>query len=165
MRNKILILAVITSVIFLSGCIQSDVSNINSKAITINNHLQRGDSYFNMSAADTNQMQLNKALSECNNATNEYNQAQTAAQDAYQSATNSNDAIFVEYLQNVLGEVQAKLNATSELKTAINLLQANQTASADDHLTAANSYMQSAMTYQKNAENIVNQNPSKFKGT
>ena len=163
MRNKIIILAVITLVIFLSGCIQSDVSNINSKAITINNHIKRGDDYYNLSASDTNKLLLNQALSECNNASSEYNQAQTAAQDAYVSATNSNDAVFVEYLQNVLGEVQAKLNATSELKIAINLLQTNQTSSADDHLATANSYMQKALEYQKNLENIVNQNPSKFK--
>lgn len=163
MRNWIILVAVLTLTVFLSGCIQSDVSNINDMSISINNHLKKGDEYYNQSANDANKMYLNQALSECNNASTEYNSAQTSAQSAYNSAKNSNDGIFMDYIQNALNEIQAKLNATTELKTAINLLQINQTSSANSHLSVANDYMNKALQYQKNREDIVKQNPSKFK--
>lgn len=163
MGNRIIVVAVLVLVVFMSGCVQSDVSNINDMSISINNHLKNGDQYYNQSASDANKMVLNQALSECNNATNEYSSAQTSAQTAYNSAKNSNDGIFMDYLQNALNEIQAKLNATTELKTAINLLQTNETTSANNHLAAANDYMAKAQQSQKNRDDIVNQNPSKFK--
>src|SRR5690606_19921018 len=97
------------------------------------------------------------------NANDEYSSAQTSAQTALNSAKNSNDGIYIEYMQNVLLEIQAKLNATSELKTAIILLQNNQTSSANTHLGEANDYMNHALQYKKNRDTIVNQNPTKFK--
>ncbi|MGO9387180.1 MAG: hypothetical protein ACLPWD_03930 [Methanobacterium sp.] len=160
--NQVIVVAVVTLVIIVSGCVTSDVSNINAQATNINNHVKNGDHYYNESASNTNKYLLAQALTEENNASTEYNQAQTAAQAAYNSAQDSNDAIFVEYLQNILYEVQAKLNATSELKTAITDLENNDTSDANDHLATANNYMNNALTYENNSENIVNQNPSKF---
>lgn len=163
MENKIMIVAVVMLAVFLSGCIQSDITNINEMAISVNNHIKKGDEYYNQSATDVNKMLLQQALSECNNASNEYSQAQTSAQSAYNSAKNANDGVFMEYLQNVLNEIQAKLNATSELKTAINLLQTNETSSGNMHLQEANDYMDKALQYKKNREDIVRLNPAKFK--
>ncbi len=153
----------LTAVIIVSGCIDSDVGNINAQAININNHVKTGDQYYNQSSSDTNNLLLTKALSESNNASYEYNQSQTAAQGALNTAQNSNNAVFVEYLQNILYEVQAKLNATSELKIAINYLKTNDTSDADNHLQTANDYMNKALQYENTSENIINQNPSKFK--
>ena len=162
--NKlVVVVTVLTLVIIVSGCITSDVGNINSQAININNHVKSGDQYYNQSASDANKLLFAQASSEANNASNEYNQSQTAAQDAYNSAKNSNDAVFVEYLQNVLFEVQAKLNASSELKTSINYLKNNETSLGNEHLQNANNYMNQALQYENASEVIVNQNPSKFK--
>ncbi len=161
--NKIIIVSVVTLVIIVSGCINSDVGNINAQATNINNHVKTGDQYYNQSASDTNKQQFTPALTESNNANNEYTQAQTAAQSAYNSAQNSNDAIFVEYLQNILYEVQAKLNATTELKTSINYLKNNDSSNGNQHLTTANNYMNKALQYENNSQEIINQNPSKFK--
>jgi hypothetical protein len=132
-------------------------------SISINNHLNKGDEYYNQSATNANKMILSQALTDSNNANAEYSLAQTSAQTALNSAKNANDGIFIDYIQNALLEIQAKLNATSELKTAITLLQNNDTSSANEHLGAANDYMNNALQYKKNREDIVNQNPSKFK--
>jgi hypothetical protein len=160
--NQLIVVSVVTLVIIVSGCVTTDVSNINAQAININNHVKNGDQYYNESASNTNQLLLAQALTEDNNASNEYNQAQTAAQAAYNSAQDSNDAIFVEYLQNILYEVHAKLNATSELNTTITDLENNDTSDANDHLAVANNYMNNALTYENISETIVNQNPTKF---
>jgi hypothetical protein len=165
MEKKMLILTVVTFTIFLSGCIQSDVGKMNDMAISINNHLKRGDNYYNLSASDTNKELYSQALSECNNASYEYGLAQNTAKEAYNSAKNSQDPTYIDYMQNVLFELEAKLNATSELKNSIELLQKNQTSQANNRMAQANSYMEKALEYQKNREQIVDQNPSKFKAS
>ena len=163
MERKILIIAIILLTVFLGGCIQTDISNINEMAISINNHINRGDEYYNQSAADTNKLSYIKALSECDNATAEYNLAQTSAQTAFNSAKNSKDNVFIEYMQNVIYEIEAKLNATTELKNAIKYLQTNQTSIANDHLQQANANMDRAVKFKNIRLDIVKQNPSKFK--
>ena len=70
---------------------------------------------------------------------------------------------FVEYLDNALLEIQAKLNATKELNNAIRFLQLNQPISANNHLNAANNYMNRALEFKAEREEIVRQNPTKFK--
>lgn len=161
--NRIIIISLILATVFLSGCVQSDISNINDMSLSINNHLKKGDDYYNQSATNANKMILYQALTDINKADDEYSLAQTSAQTALNSAKNANDGIFIDYIQNALLEIQAKLNATSELKTAITLLQNNQTSSANEHLGAANDFMNKALEYKKNRDEIVNQNPSKFK--
>jgi len=161
--KRIIVVAVILVTVLLSGCIDADINTINDMASSINSHLKKGDEYYNSSATNANSMSLATALTQCQNANDEYSSAQTSAQTALNSAKNSNDGIYIEYMQNVLLEIQAKLNATSELKTAIILLQNNQTSSANTHLGEANDYMNNALQYKKNRDTIVNQNPTKFK--
>ena len=161
--KRILIIALILATVFLSGCVQSDISNINDMSISINNHLKKGDDYYNQSAANANRMILSQALADSKNANNEYSSAYTSAQTALTSAKNLNDGIYIDYIQNALLEIQAKLNATSELKTAISLLQNNETLSANTHLGTANDFMTKALQYKKNRDDIVKQNPGKFK--
>ncbi len=161
--NRIIVVAVLLLTVFLSGCIQSDISNINDMAVSVNDHLKKGDEYYNQSAYNANHMILSQAMTQSTNANNEYSSALAFAQTAYNSAKNANDGIFMDYLQNVINELQAKINATSELKKAITLLQTNETPSANSHLGTANDFMSKAMQYKKNRDEIVNQNPNKFK--
>lgn len=165
MEKKLFIMVLVTLTIFLSGCITSDVSKMNDMAISINNHLKRGDNYYNLSAANTNKQQYSQALSECNNASYEYGLAQDTAKVAYNISKNTQDPTYIDYMQNVIFELEAKLNATSELKKTIIFLQNNQTSQANNSMDLANSYMEKALEYQKNREEIVSQNPSKFKLT
>lgn len=161
--NRILVFAVVLLVVFLSGCIQSDINNINDMSSNVNVHMKKGNEYYNKAAVNANQMVLDQALVDCNSANEEYGQAETSAQTALNSARNANDAIFVEYLDNALLEIQAKLNATKELNHAIRFLQLNQPTSANSHLNAANNYMNQALEFKAEREEIVRQNPAKFK--
>lgn len=163
MQNKIIIVAVVILTVFFSGCIQSDVSKIDQSAVTINNHLKAGDDYYNNAASDANEQLYTKALEECDKATNEFTQAKSSAQDAYTYAKNNKDTVFIDYIQNVLNEIDSKMNATSELKTAIPYLENNSKTTANQHLTLANNYMAQALQYKSNRESIVQQNPAKFK--
>jgi hypothetical protein len=66
-------------------------------------------------------------------------------------------------MQYVLNEIDAKINATNELKTAIPYLQDNNTVNANIHSSNANGYMDDATTFNNQRGNIVKQNPTKFK--
>lgn len=163
MKNKIVILVVMIIVIFLSGCIQSNTSQIDALASTINNHIKNGDQYYNKSGQAVNQFQYSTALSYCNNASYEFNQAQTSAKQGLTYAHNSNDTVYVNYMQDVVNELDAKINATEELKTAISYLRDNDSVNANIHIGNANDLMNNAVQFNNLRQQIIKQNPTKFK--
>ena len=163
MDNKIIILGLVVTVVFLSGCIQSDSSKIDALATSINTHLKNGDGYYNTAGINTNKFLYEAALAGCDNASSEYNQARSLASQGLTFAQNSNDTVYVTYMQAVLNEIDAKINATNELKTTIPYLQDNDTVTANIHSSNANGYMDEATTFNDQRENIVKQNPTKFK--
>ena len=163
MDNKIIILGLVILVVFLSGCIQSDSSKIDTLATSINTHLKTGDGDYNTAGTDTNEYLYIAALAGCNNASSEYNQARSLASQGLTDAQNSNDTVYTSYMQSVLNEIDAKINATNELKTAIPYLQDNDTVNANIHSSNANGYMDDAVTFNNQRKSIVEQNPTKFK--
>ena len=66
-------------------------------------------------------------------------------------------------MQNVINEIDAKLNATSELKTAITYLQTNDTVNANEHIGNVNTFMNNAVQFNNLRQQIVQQNSAKFK--
>ncbi len=163
MDNKIILLGLVTVVIFFSGCIQSDASKIDELATSINSHLKNGDVYYNNAGTDTNKFFYDMALKNCDNASSEFNQARSFATQGLTYAKDSNDTVYVNYMQAVLNEIDAKINATNELKSAIPYLMDNDTVNANNHVGNANEFMDKAITYNDQREQIVKQNPTLFK--
>lgn len=163
MDNKFIILGMVTLIIFLSGCIQSDASKIDGLSTSINSHLKKGDDFYNNAGYDTNKYLYDMALSNCENATSEFTQARNYADEGLTYAKNSNDTVYLNYMQNVVNEIDAKMNATNELKTAIPYLSDNDTSNANSHIGDANSFMEEATNFNSIREQIVKDNPSKFK--
>jgi hypothetical protein len=163
MDNKIIILGLVILIVFLSGCIQSDTSKIDTLSTSINTHLKNGDADYNTAGTDANNFLYAAALAECNNASSEFNQARSLASQGLTYAQNSKDTVYITYMQSVLNEIDAKNNATNELKLTIPYLQNNDTVNANIHLNNANGYMTQATVYNNQREDIVKQNPTKFK--
>ncbi len=163
MKNKILIIALLVLVVGLSGCVNSDASKINGLAPSINSHLKTGDTAYNQAVYHANRFQFDEALEDCSNATNEFNAAKSSADQALTYAKDSNDNVFVTYMGYLVSEIDAKLNATSELQLAIPYMQQNDTTNANLHRDLANSYMDQAVDYKAKRDVIASQNPSKFK--
>jgi hypothetical protein len=63
----------------------------------------------------------------------------------------------------VVSEIDSKLNATLELKQAIPYLQQKNNSTGNPHITAANQFMDQSMEYKTKKDNLVNENPAKFK--
>lgn len=163
MDNKIIILGMVTLIIFFSGCIQSDASKIDDLSSTINDHLKKGDDFYNNAGYDTNKYLYDMALKNCDNATGEFTQARNYADEALTYAKSSNDSVYLDYMQNVVNEIDAKMNATNELKAAIPYLMDNNTSNANSHIGDANDFMDEAKNFNSMRVQIVNSNPSKFK--
>ncbi len=163
MDNKIIILGLVTLIVFLCGCIQSNVSNINGLSPSINTHLKNGDQYFNNAGYDSNKFLYDMALKNCDNSTAEYNQARSLASEGLTYANNSNDTIYSNYMQLVLDEIDSKINATNELRTAIPYLVNNDTVNANFHIGNANAFMSKATDFYNQRADILKQNPTKFK--
>lgn len=163
MDNKFIILGIVTLIIFLSGCIQSDASKIDGLSTTINSHLKKGDDFYNNAGYDTNKYLYDLALKNCDNATSEFTQARNYADEGLTYAKNSNDTVYMNYMQNVVNEIDAKMNATNELKAAIPYLSDNDTSNANSHIGDANAFMDDAKNFNSIREQMVKDNPSKFK--
>lgn len=147
----------------ISGCTQSDITKIDQLAPQINSHLQKGDNYYNESAKDLNNHDINSSLSNVDSAFSEYNSARTLTSQALSYAQSSQDKVYIQYLQLVLSEIDAKLNATSELRTAGQLFQADENETANTNLGSANTMMVNAQKFQEQKDQLVKQNPDKFK--
>ena len=163
MRKIIIIFVLVILVVSLSGCLGTQVAQIDQLTDTINDHIISGDNYFNQAATSSNKYQYENAQSQADNASSQFNMAKTSAQEALIYAKNLQDQVYITYMQITLQELDAKINATSELKVAIPLFARNDTKTGNTHVDLANQYMETSLEYQKQREDIVQQNPTKFK--
>jgi hypothetical protein len=159
----VIILALLTLTVFLSGCVGSEISNIDQLATKINENIKNGDSYYNQAATSVNKFLYEIALGQSNNAASQFDLAKSSSQEALIYARTTQDQVYISYLQLTINEVDAKINATKELQLAIPLYQGNDTRSANTHVKLANTYMKKSLEYEKKKQKIVNQNPTKFK--
>lgn len=163
MKSKIFIIFIIMFIVFFHGCIQYEIDNINKLSPTINEHLKKGNEFYNKAALNSNGYYFESGLESCDKALNEFNLAKSSAKKALEYAINSEDKIFIQYLECTLGEIDAKINATSELKLAIEHFKEGYDTTANSHVYEANELMEKAMEYKRKREEIVKQNPKKFK--
>jgi len=159
----VFILTLITVTVFLSGCVGSEISSIDQLTTKINQNMKSGDSYYNQAANSVNKFLYDIALGQCNSAASQFDQAKSSSQEALIHAQDSQNQVYINYLQLTISELNAKINATNELQLAIPLYQANDTRTANTHVTLANTYMKNSTDYEKQRQIIVNQNPDKFK--
>lgn len=164
MKDKFRVLMFLILITFIFGCIESDINNIEQLTPQINDHMMKGDDYYNQAAEELNNFRTENAIENSNLATNEFNLARSSASEALVYAQNSQDDVLIKYLDLTILEIDAKLNATSELRSAAQFFQARRIDAGNQNLVLANQLMQEALTYQEQKEALVNQNPDKFKG-
>ncbi|HMK54370.1 MAG TPA: hypothetical protein VK444_06275 [Methanobacteriaceae archaeon] len=163
MRNWTLILTILTMVVFLSGCINSDISRMDQLTSTINDHLKKGDSYYNQAVNSINKNLYEPGITQTNNALSEFDQARSSAQEGLIYAKNTKEDVFINYFQLTIQELDLRINATNEMKVAIPYLQGNETTTANQHIDLANNYMQQSIALQTQKTDLVKQNVAKFK--
>jgi len=160
--KRIQFITLLILVVAVSGCINSGNSSINTLVPEINDHIKKGDSYFNESAVAANSFKLEEALSRCELAASEYRSARDLASEALGYARNGGDPVIVNYLEILVSELEAKINATIELKNAIQMFSLNETENGNSNIEMANSYMRTAKELESERMEIVKKNPEKF---
>jgi len=165
MKSKVIplfLIMIILSIVSISGCIQSDAGNINGLSPTINDSLKKGDSFYNKAVLETNKHSLDNASSDADSALSEFNAAKNSAQQALNYAQSSNDSVIINYMQNTVGEIDSRVNATLELQQAIQYFKQKDSVNGNSHVLLANQYMDQSLQFKAKNDNIVKQNPSKF---
>ena len=114
MRKIVIIFVLVILVVSLSGCLSTQVAQIDQLADTINDHIISGDNYFNQAATSINKYQYEDAQSQADNASSQFNLAKTSAQEALIYSKNLQDQVYITYIQITLQELDAKINATNE---------------------------------------------------
>ena len=147
----------------MSGCIQSNADNINGLSSTINDTLEKGDTSYNKAVLETNKYLLDNASSDSNNALSEFETAKSSAQQALNYAQSSNDSVLITYMQNTVGEIDSRINATLQLQQAITSFEQKDSVGGNSHVLLANQFMDQSTQYKSKNDIIVKQNPSKFK--
>jgi len=163
MKSKLVIVILIISIVALSGCIQSDVGKINDLSSKINQNLKNGDNYYNKAANDINIYSLDSAATNCDNALSEFKQAKSSADQGLQYAENTNDSVFINYMKYSIAEIELRINATQELKEAVPLLELKNNTTGNLHVNLANQLMEQSLEYKNKKDNLVKNNPAKFK--
>lgn len=163
MKTKFTILITLLLISMACGCIQSEISKIEELTPQINDHLKKGDGYYNQSAEDLNAFNENDSVEKSELASSEYNSARSLTSEALSYAQSSQETIYIQYLQLAISEIDAKLNATSELRTAGQLFRIGDNETANTNLDSANNLMQTAKEFEKQREELVKQNPDLFK--
>ena len=163
MKSKLVIVILIISIVALSGCIQSDVGKINDLSSKINQNLKNGDNYYNKAANDINIYSLDSAATNCDNALSEFKQAKSSADQGLQYAENTNDSVFINYMKYSIAEIELRINATQELKEAVPLLELKNNTTGNLHVNLANQLMEQSLEYKSKKDNLVKNNPGKFK--
>ncbi|MDI9614171.1 hypothetical protein [Methanothermobacter sp.] len=161
--KRIYLMALLLLTVSVSGCITSGNSSINQLTPQINDHIKKGDTYFNESALAANSFKLDEALSKCELAESEYSSARNLASEALGHAKDAGDPIVVNYIELLVSELEAKLNATYQLKNAIQMFTLNDTESGNSNIELANGYMLSAKEFERKRQEIVNKNPERFR--
>ena len=163
MRKIIIIFVLVILTVSLSGCLGTQIAQIDQLTESINDHIKSGNDYFNQAATSTNKYQYSSARSQAENASSEFNQARTTSQEALIYSKNLQDQVYISYFQITLQELDAKINATNQLIVAIPLFARNDTRTGNTHVDSANQFMKQSLEYQKQREELVQQNPTKFK--
>ncbi|MCK9150814.1 hypothetical protein [Methanobacterium alcaliphilum] len=163
MKTKFAVLTTLLLITFVCGCTQSDVSNIEKLTPQINDHLTEGDKYFNQSARALNDFKMNSTIEKCDRASSEYNSARSLTSEALSYAQSSKENVYIQYLQLVISEIDAKLNGTSELRTAAQLFNDGENETANEKVSNANQIMLDAKNFETQRQTLVKQNPDKFK--
>ena len=162
-KKIIVIVIVLLSTIAISGCISTPLSNVNEKIDDLNQQIETGDNNFNEAVNHINEKNYQSASDSNQKAALGYSKCITFLDNISEDKNQLNESIYIEYLNLVKQEVECKHNATVYLDKAINAYSTSSNSTGNSYSTTANNLMSDAIELQKERNNIVNNNPDKFK--
>ncbi|MDR0911477.1 MAG: hypothetical protein LBM96_02620 [Methanobrevibacter sp.] len=162
-QYKLIIPIILISVIFVSGCINFSLLNINNILPELSNNIVEGDKLFNDGVILSNSKNYDAAEEKIGNSLSYFINAKNNIEELEKDLKNNNDTILNSYIFLLKQEVSYKENATDNLQTAIRFFLANDTSNGNKYVNNANKNMNNAIDIQKERNQIVIDNPEKFK--
>ena len=162
MNNKLVFCIVLFAAVFVSGCINTPMDNVNNLMKDVNNEVTDSDNYFNEAVIALNSKDYVLADSKTNSAIRGYESAKEHLLETNKYFGDINKTIYIEYI-NLLGdEMNLKINASNNLLIASQKFKDNDISGGNTHAQLANSKMAEALEIQKLRNNIVKDNPDLF---
>lgn len=162
MNNKLVFCIVILATIFVSGCLETPMDNLNNLMKDINADIANSDQYFNEGVVALNSKDYVLSDSKSNQAIKGYENAKKNILETNKYYSDINETLYIEYINLLEDEVDLKLNASSNLLIASQKFKANDISAGNNHAQMANSKMSEALQIQNQRNNIVLNNPDLF---
>ncbi|WP_409199639.1 hypothetical protein [Methanobrevibacter sp. DSM 116169] len=163
MNNKLIFCIVLFGAIFVSGCINTPLDNINELMPDISNNVVDGDKYYNESVTALNSKNYAETETKANLALERFKSAKNDILEANKYYEGVNETLFIEYINILEDEVDLKINATSNLILASQKYEQGEISEGNKYSSLANSKMDSAIEFQNQRIAIVDENPELFK--
>jgi len=162
-KKIIIIIAVLLATVSVSGCINTPMDNINNIIPDLTQSIETGDSSYNEAVRYSNNRNYNAAEEKIQTASTSFLAGQNKILDIRKYQNDINDTLYIQYLDLVEGELNLKQNATAYLQLAIQAFKNGDKTLANGYVTTANNIMREAVIIQNQRENLVKNNPNKFK--
>lgn len=162
MNNKIVIVGILIAVVLVSGCINSEIGNLNKIINDLNKDIVNGDANYNKAINSLNSKDYVNAESSIFNASTSYTNAFNKVSESIKDAEGLNNTLYLNYLNIVKEEIQLKLNATNQLQLAVQSYKSGEADSGNTYSDKAIIAMTQAIIKQKERSKIAKNNPDKF---
>lgn len=162
MNNKIVIIGVLIAVVFVSGCINTEMDNLNKIVNDLSDDIISGDTNYNNAINSLNSKDYTNAESSIFNASTSYTNSYNTVLEAIKDAERLNNTIYANYLNIVKSEIQLKLNATNQLQLAVQSYKSGGVEDGNSYSDKASVTMTQALIKQKERASIAKNNPDRF---
>lgn len=162
MNKKIIIVIVLFATVAISGCISSSIDNINTIMPKLSQNIVDGDTNYNEAVYYANNNNYDVADQKIKKSIANFNEGQNKL-ISIDYMNEVNDTIYVQYFNLIKEELSFKQNSTANLQLAIEYFKSGDNETANGYVTKANSLMTQGVFLQNQRQNLVVNNPNKFK--
>lgn len=162
-KKIIIVIIVLLATVAVSGCIKAPITNINDLIPRLSHNIESGDANFNKAISYLNQKKYNIAEEKIQTASDNFINAKNKKLEINKYDADINDTIYLQYLDLIEEEINLKEEASSNLKLAIQKFKKGDNSSANIYIIKVNKLMSEGITIQKQRDEIVRNNPTKFR--
>ncbi|KZX13524.1 hypothetical protein [Methanobrevibacter filiformis] len=164
MRTKIIIVAILIATLFVSGCIDNGIENLNKEVLNLSQSIENGDNSYNKAVNHVNNRDFDSANVEIGKALENFTDAQNKTLHIIEKYSNIKEQTYKKYFKIINSELNLKYNASNNIQTAISYYSSGHNKTGNKYLKKANEYMDKGVASQNKRKNLVNNNSAKFKG-
>ncbi|WP_296882608.1 hypothetical protein [uncultured Methanobrevibacter sp.] len=165
MSSYIKLIIFIAVLILISAAVifvESSTDDVNKSMHIISDGIVTGDSEYNEAVDLVNSKRFSKAMEKAESAGDNFNSSLKTLHKIRNNSPDIND-VHSKYIDNVISEVEFKLQAVSLLEEAIESFKIHSNYTGTNYANQANDLMNQAVEYQNIRDSIVQNNSDLFK--